>query len=614
MTASASPVAGGIAGATLVGHLARQESERPQAPAMRFWTGSSWAPITWRQAGEASRRLAAFLVDQGVLVHDHVAIWSSNRPEWHLADAAVLRLRARPVPVYLTSSAEQAAYVLGHSEAVAAVVEEGEPLRRLLEAREHCPDLRVVIVIGTVPAGVQGAVSWTEALRRGDAALGQHASEIDQRSAESRLEDIATLIYTSGTTGPPKAVLLTHRNVVAAVEGLSRLGPADADDRVLSYLPLAHIAERMNGEFRQYVFGNCTWFSRGLDRLADDLREVRPTIFFAVPRIWEKMADRVRAGVASSRGPRGLLARAALRSGARTAQLRRQGRTPGALGRRAHGLAEALVLGRMRHLLGLDQARLLGSGAAPISAEVLEFFDSLGLEILEIYGQTEDCGVTTCNRPGAARLGTVGQAVPGVEVRLAEDGEILVRGDVVFAGYHRDPEATAQALDDGWLRTGDVGEFDADGYLRITDRKKDLIITAGGKNISPASIEAALQQRCPLIGTAVAIGDRRPYITALLFLDAEEVASFLRARGAEVPEDPATDAAVVAEVERCVGEVNARLSNVEQVKRWRLLSRELAVGEELTPTLKVRRRVVTERYAADIDSLYVFTDRFASTR
>ena len=603
-----SPLAQARTGATLVEHIRRQVRTRSAAPCMRFMAGNRWVTITWGQFGDAYRRVAAFLAGEGVAEQEHVAIWAANRPEWHIADAAVLTLRCRPVPVYLTLSADQAAYVLGHSEARAIVVENPALLDKLLSVRDQLPALRRVVVMEGLDAPTEDgfAIPWTEALRRGEQAAERLGSELERRAVSVTADDVATLIYTSGTTGPPKAVILTHRNIAAATSSLSQFAYADENDRTLSYLPLAHIAERMVSEFRSYVYGNVTYFAAGVDRLGEHLRDVRPTMFLGVPRIWEKMAAALRGQVDAAPGAKGRLARWALRTGQRHAECVRSGAAPGVVLRRQHALADRLVLRKVREAVGLDQARVLASGAAPISPDVLRFFDGLGLEILEVYGQTEDTGLTSMNRPGNARFGTVGPAVPGVELRLAEDGEILVRGDVVFAGYHRDAEATAEALsEEGFLRTGDVGELDADGFLRITDRKKDLIITAGGKNIAPSNVETALK-RHPLVANAVVIGDRRPYVTALLTLDPDAMAAFARERGldGQTPAEVAASAPVLDEMTRHVAAVNQHLSQVEAVKRWTVLPQDFQIGVELTPTLKVKRKVVNERYESEIASLY----------
>ena len=582
---------------TLVEHFRRQVSQRGASPALYFRSGDRYASISWAGFGQAARRLSAYLLEEDVRAREHVAIWSANRPEWHIADVGILSISGRPVPVYHTLSAEQAGYVLGHSETRVAIVENPTYRDRVLAVRGSLPSLRRVVVMqGQDHPSADGfVISWQEALDRGDNAAGRRAVELEDRAGAVTLDDVATLIYTSGTTGPPKAVLLTHRNVAAAVWALDEFAAATPETRVVSHLPLAHIAERLSTEFRSYVYGHPVYFVENIANLADRLREVRPGMFFTVPRVWEKMALRVQKGVAELPLPRRALARWALRRGAAATEA-------GGSGRDAR-LADRLVLATLRARLGLDEATILASGAAPISPDVIRFFRSIGLEVLEEYGQTEDTGITAMNRPGEQRIGSVGRVMRGNEVRIADDGEILVRGGTVFSGYYKDDDATAAALAGGWLHTGDVGEL-TDGALRITDRKKDLIITAGGKNISPSNIEGELQQS-PLIAHAVAIGDRRPYVSALLTLDAEEARAWaashgLAADGAMLAAQPA----VRAEIERHVAAVNARLSQVEQVKRWHLLGDDFEVGDELTPTLKVKRKVVAEKYAEAIDALY----------
>ena len=595
------------AGATLVEHLLRQVGTRADAPSLRFMGANGrWVSITWGQFGAASRRIAAFLADEGVPEQGHVAIWSNNRPEWHIADAAVLSMRIRPVPIYLTLSGEQAGYVLGHSEAQVVFVENRALLDKVLSVRDQLPSLRRAVVIDGLdqPTPDGFAIPWAQVLHRGEQSLPRHGAELDRRAAAVAMDDIATLIYTSGTTGPPKAVMLTHANIAAAVASVAKFIDAHDTDRTLSYLPLAHIAERMISEFRSYVYGNVTYFAVSPDRLGEHLRDVRPTVFFGVPRIWEKMAASVRAQVAATRGAKGALARWAVGVGEKLSDVRQRGEQPNALLNAQHRVADRVVLSKMRVALGLDQARILASGAAPIAPDVLRFFDAIGLEIDEVYGQTENTGLCTMNRHGAARFGTVGPAVPDSELRIAEDGEILCRSAMVFAGYYKDDEATrATMTEDGFLMTGDVGELDAAGDLRITDRKKDLIITAGGKNISPSNIETALK-RHNLVANAVAIGDRRPFVSALLTLDADAARAFASANGVAAGAALTDSPVIREELERHVADVNQHLAHVEQVKRWRLLPQDFEIGVELTPTLKVRRKVVEERWERDIALLY----------
>ncbi len=591
---------------TLIGYFLKTVAEHGDSAALLHRAGDRYEAITWAGFAAASRRLAAYLVRVQAAPQDHVAIWSDNRPEWHMADIGILMVRCRPAPVYLTMSAAQAAYVLGHSESRIAIVENAAILERLLTVREQLPNLRQVIVIEGLsrPSEDGFSVPWAEALRLGDEALLDPtiAAEVERRIASVSPDDVATLIYTSGTTGPPKAVILTHANFVSIGASLNTIVAGGPDQRVLSYLPLAHIAERLVSEYRSYMYGNPTYFLDGIPNLAKRLAEVRPTQFFGVPRVWEKMAQSIKNKIAEAPMARRRLALWALGVGERVYRDQAAGRRSGAwLGLR-HRLADRLVLAKIRRAVGLDEANVLVSGAAPIAPEVLVFFRSLGLEICEVYGQTEDCAVSTLNLPGRSRVGTVGMPPPGVEIGFADDGEVLVRGGQVFTGYYKDAKATQETLIDGWLHTGDVGELDQDGYLRITDRKKDLIITAGGKNIAPSNIENELMQH-PLVSNAVVIGDRRPYVTALLTLDPDEAKRFTKQHGLDGTALTTNDA-VQAVLAAHVKAANSHLNHVEQVKKWRLLDCDFCIGDELTPTLKVKRKVVAEKYASEIEALY----------
>jgi len=592
---------------TLVDHFWRHVGVQPGRPAMYAYHGGEWAPTTWGEFGERVWRVAAYLAAEGVPDGTHVAIWSENRPEWHVADMATLSAHLCPTPVYYSLSAAEGGYVLGHSESAVVFADSARIVERILGVRATLPALRRIVVFDTdTDVSEDGLViSFSEALARGATALDAGAAaEVDRRIAAVAPDDVATLVYTSGTTGPPKAVMITHRNVDAAMHIFTSRIPVSPDDRVVSYLPLAHVAERLASEYRQYIFGNAVHFAASFGMLPAHLRDVRPTFFVGVPRVWEKIADRIRREIEAQPAPRRLVARWAIAEGRRAVDRRQSGRALGRLRARRLALADGLVLRRIRAQVGLDQATVLITAAAPISPEVLRFLHTIGLEVCELYGMSEDVGVTSVNPLEAVRIGTVGPPLPGVEVSIASDGEILVRCGAVFAGYYKDQAATDDVLVDGWLHTGDVGEFDEAGYLRITDRKKDLIITAGGKNISPTNIEVALKAH-PLIGNAVAIGDHRPYVSALLTLDAEQAVEFagehhLDGSLAELAED----ATVRAEIQHHVDAVNAQLAQVEQVKRWQLLPADFTVGEELTPTFKVRRKVVAQRYSALIDANY----------
>ena len=594
-----------VAERTLVELFRRQTASRSNSPAMFHRDGDSWAAIDWKTYAEQARSLAAFFISARLNEAEHVAIWSFNRPEFLITSTATMLARACTAPLYQTLSASEAAYVLGHSDAPIAVVENEDHLAKVLEVRDQLPALRCVVLMDGAAPDSDGAfvVSWNDALQRGRDALPKLADDLDRRSDAVQPGDIATLVYTSGTTGPPKAVMATHGNLIAAINGLGPIVNLSSDDRVLSYLPLAHILERLNSEVRLYCAGNALWFAASIAEMPAELRDLRPTCFVGVPRVWEKMAATINAAIDAMPSSRRRLARWAIAAGEQAVDRGQRGEASTVTQRLRHRIADRLVLRRIRDETGLDQAHTLITGAAPISVQVLRFFHALGLEVLEGYGMSENMTVTTVNRRGHARLGTVGQAVPGVELRIADDGEILMRGDVVFAGYYKDPVTTAETVVDGWLHTGDIGELDADGYLRITDRKKDLIITAGGKNVAPSNIEDLL--RSELIATPVVIGDRRPYIAALLTLDASGLESFARKHGLPTnAEDLVRHPTLLEEIHRRVEAVNDNLANAEKVRRWHLLPREFVVGVELTPTFKVRRKVVAERFATEIESLY----------
>ncbi len=590
---------------TLVALFRRQAASRTDRPAMFHRAGDQWAAIAWRAYAEQARSLAAFFVDAGLEEGEHIAIWSFNRPEFIITSTATMLARACTAPLYQTLSAPEAGYVLGHSDAPIAVVENEHLLAKVLEVLDQLPALRCVVLMEGAAAGPDGlaVVAWSDALRRGRDALARVAPELDRRTDSVQSTDVATLVYTSGTTGPPKAVMATHGNLIAAINALVPIVDLSADDRVLSYLPLAHILERLNSEVRLYCAGNALWFAASIAEMPAELRDIRPTCFVGVPRVWEKMAATIESTIEGMAPARRRLVRWAIAVGEQAVDRRQRGEPSTRAQRLRLSVADRLVLRRIREETGLDQAHTLITGAAPISVHFLRFFHALGLEVLEGYGMSENMTVTSVNRRGHARLGTVGEAVEGVEIRIADDGEIQMRGEVVFAGYYKNAAASAETVADGWLHTGDIGELDRDGYLRITDRKKDLIITAGGKNVSPTNIEDALRNE--LIANPVVIGDRRPYIVALLTLDSAGLEVFatrhgLAAEAGELRRHPTLLEAIQQQVEAA----NRGLANVEQVRRWVVLPGEFAVGVELTPTYKVRRRVVAERFAAEIESLY----------
>ncbi|HEX6312461.1 MAG TPA: AMP-dependent synthetase/ligase [Acidimicrobiia bacterium] len=566
-----------VEGQTVTSRFRDTVRDRPDAVALRWKDGDGWGEWTFGDYADRACRLAAGLAASGLERGDRVVLMMRNRPEFHVADMAVMLAGGTPISIYNSSAPEQVQYLAGHCHARIALVEDVGFLERILKVRSELPALTEVAVIddpdGLAPDDVG---SW-------DGLLAGDPVDLDAAAAVARPDDLATVIYTSGTTGPPKGVMLDHANVVWTIESLrlTLQHVATAGRRMVSYLPMAHIAERMTSHYQGAALGyEVTTCPEG-GRIGSYLPQVRPEIFFAVPRVWEKLYAGVQAVVAADPARKQAF-EAALASG------------------------DEAVLRPVRELLGLDQVVAAISGAAPIPIGVLEFFRSLGVPLAEVYGLSECSGPMTFDAV-EVRPGTVGRAIPGCEVALADDGEVTCRGGNVFRGYLDDPKKTADALDDdGWLHSGDIGVLDDDGYLTIVDRKKELIITAGGKNISPANLEAALKA-FPLIGQACVIGDQRPFVSALLVLDPEIAPAWAKQQGIEagslaaLAENPG----VIAEVERCVAEANAHFSQVEQVKKFTLLGEEwLPDSEELTPTMKLKRRGIHAKYAAEIEALY----------
>jgi long-chain acyl-CoA synthetase len=568
-----------------------------------------WEAITWEEYAEQVRLVAHGLLALGVAPGERVGIVGENRPEWLYADIGIQSVGAWTTGIYTTSAAEQVHYVLEHAGCRVFVVEGEEQLDKALEVRGQLPALERIVVMdweGLRTFRDPQVLMWEEFLDLGRAHRAAHPEALADRLARIRPDDVALLIYTSGTTGPPKGAMLTHRNILWTADALAGALGIDPHDEVLSYLPLSHIAERLLSVLVPARDGYTVNFVENLDTVLDNLREVAPTILFAVPRIWEKLFSAVDLHMREVDPFKRLAYRIGAAVGRRTAPYRQRGRRPppalGLLDR----LGDGLILRPLRRRLGLHRLRWSLSGGAPIAPDTLSYFWSIGVVVLQIYGQTEGSGPTTVHRRGDIRPETVGRALPGVEVRLAEDGEILVRGGNVFAGYFRDQEGTAAALRDGWLHSGDVGVFEPDGHLRITDRKKDLFITAGGKNIAPQYIENKLKFS-PYVNDAVVIGDGRRYLVALVVIDEENVTKWAQDR--RIPFTTYTDLSqhqevrdlIAAEVEA----VNRTLSSPEQVKKFAILPRRLyAEDGDVTPTMKVKRKVVLDRYGDLIAQLY----------
>jgi long-chain acyl-CoA synthetase len=596
-----------IEGETIVDVFRHNLRRRPDRPALRHRVGANWEMLTWADYGRAVREVTAGLAESGIGAGEHVGILSNNRVEWHLADFGVLANGSVTVPLYQTSSPEQIAYILGHSEARVCFVENHDLLAKVLEVRDELPKLdRVVVFQNEDRIDDPFVVSFGDLRASGAARLEREPGLFDARADALSPEQVATLVYTSGTTGPPKGAMVTHANIMWTIRSAASLFQIGEGERFLSFLPLSHVAERMMSDFAPVAIGGETWFARSLATVAEDLRDCRPTVFFAVPRVWEKLQEAVVAKVAGEHGVKKLLIdRYFGLGGHAVAEHGAVHRAP-VWEQLPYQVLDRVIGSKIRHELGLDRARILITSAAPIHPDLIRWFHAIGLPLVELYGQTEACGPSTCNPPDDNRIGTVGQPMPGVALRIAEDGEILVRGGNVCAGYFRDEPASAYLVDDEkWMHSGDVGRVDDDGYLTIVGRKKDLIITAAGQNIAPQEIETDLRGY-ELISEAVVIGEGRRYLTALLTVGGDALVAWAQANGKVADYESLTvDPDLHTEMDRIVAEVNARRSRVEHVRKFRILPHEFTIaGGEMTPTLKVKRNVVNATYAVLIDEMY----------
>ena len=580
----------------------------PKPVLIRRCVGDRFEDRSSRQVFDEVRDLSLGLEGLGVQVGDRVAILADSRPEWTITDLATLTAGAVTVPVYASLPAGQVGYILADSGARVVVAEDEGQAAKVREERHRLPALETVIVMDPGTGGVQnGERSLAEVVDRGhtrmmtEDGLGRAYKE---RSQAIDPDALATIIYTSGTTGHPKGVMLSHHNIVSnLVDADQRIGITD-DDTALSFLPLSHAFERMVVYLYLYK-GATVAFGEAIDTLGRDMQQVRPTVMTGVPRVYEKLRARILGAVAAASRFRQVLFAWGVGVGHAAASARLAGREPGLLTRVQEGLADRLVLSKIRGRTG-GRLRFVVSGSAPLSREVAEFLFAVGLPVVEGYGLTETSPGLTLSPLGAVRLGTVGQALARVELKIADDGEILARGPNVMVGYYNNPDATATVIRDGWFYTGDIGRIDADGYLSITDRKKELIVTAGGKNVAPQPIEALLK-RDPLVAEAVLVGDRRRFVSALLVPDFPMLAQRLAVDGL-APGNPAELASrddVLRIFQSFVDQANSQLASYEQVKRFALLPTEFSIETgELTPTLKVKRRVVEERWKDAIEEIY----------
>jgi len=570
-------------------------------PAYLVERDDDWQEVSWAEAAERVEALANGLLARGVAKGDAFGILASTTLEWALFDFALAHVGGVGTAVYANSSAKDVGYILAHSESIGVLCEDEPQRDKVDQIRGELPRLAQVLTFDELADLEADGRAFREA---NPGALEERVAQIDD-------EDLFTFIYTSGTTGPPKGCMIRHRNyyeMVACVDGLrAQAGDTpyvDEGDVMLLYLPLAHNFGRLMHLTGPYVGYTIAFLADPL-RVADALGVVRPTVLPSVPRVYEKVHTAVLGAFAEATGPRRRLVDWALQTGRQASELRQSGRELPAGVKLRHAIADRLVFAKVRARLG-GRLRTPISGGAPLAKEIAEFFDAIGIRILEGYGLTECTTAATTNRHERYRFGTVGPALPGVELRVAEDGELLIRSETVFAGYFKDPEATAEVLgDDGWLRSGDIATIDADGFVAITDRKKDLIVTAGGKNISPQNLENELKTS-RFVSQALVVGDRRPYPAALLTLDPVEIAKWAAEHGleADVP-TLAGERRVHELLQTVVDDVNAERSRYEQIKRFALLPRDFEMDrDEITPTLKLKRRVVTEHFAKEIEALY----------
>lgn len=577
--------------------------------AMRHKTMGLWQEISWNAYHHEVRSIGAALVDRGLAHGDRVAIIGDNCPEWVFIDMAIQSIGGVSVGVYATNAWEQVQYIVNHCQARFLFVENEEQLDKYLQFRGDAPSLEGVVVWDT-----KGLREFKDPMvtrlsvlsAAGHERYEQSPQAVDQRVAAVDPDDVAVLIYTSGTTGPPKGAMLTHTNVTWMANAVAEANPIFSDDAVLSFLPLCHIFERLFSVFVHVAHAYTVHFVEKADTVTDNMREVSPTIGYAVPRIWEKYFSAVKIRMADATWFKRTVFSAALKIGEKWASQRMALKPVPAWLHAAYLLAYVAVFRKLKERLGFERMRVAYSGAAPISGEVLKFFQSIGINLIEGYGQTEGTGVTTLSRSDSVKFGSVGTALSGTRIRIAEDGEILIASPGVFKGYFDAPESTADTLQNGWLHTGDVGRLDEDGYLTITDRKKDIIITAGGKNITPQYIENKLKASI-YVNDAVVIGDRRKFLSALVAIDEDNVIKYAQDHKLQFAtyRDLTAHEGIHALIKTEVEDVNATLARVEQIRKFRLIPKKLYEEDgEVTPTMKVKRKYIHKVFEDLIEEMY----------
>ncbi len=588
---------------TTIIHYLEENAHRQGARAALFDNVSgTWRRQNWRQYNAATRSFAKALIAAGYSEGDKLAILGANRPEWAISALGVIRVGGISAGIYTSCSAEEIGYILGHSEAAVVVVETLDQLTRVQQVWDSLPALKMAVMMeGAGESDDSRVFSWDEFTATG---ANVDDAELDARLEAMRSDQICDFIYTSGTTGPPKAVMLTHENLVWTGLAMGNNVDLTSEEVALSYLPLSHVVEQLNSLVMALIFGYQVHFCHDGLQLAEYLPHVRPTMFFGVPRVWERFESGIRTKMAAAEGAKAKIAAQAQAVSREYIAVQNAGGTPSKFLQKKYEIAEKVVFSKVKAAIGLDRCRTFVSGAAPIPAASLEFFSGLGITVTEGYGQSEGSGAGTICRVGANRYGTVGQAVPGVDLKIAEDGEILVRGKNLFAGYYKNQEATDETIIDGWLHSGDLGKIDDDGYLSIIGRKKDIIITSGGKNIAPQNIEELLSG-IDIVGTPIVVGEQQRFLIALLTLDPERSEPFANEKGIPI-ESLHADPAVRAYLEDMISKnVNSQLARVEHVRNFAVLNEPFSIeGGELTPTLKVKRNVVNEKFLDEINAVY----------
>ena len=595
---------------TIAKSFLKSVETRGDRPAIREKKFGIWQPTSWREWLQISRDIAYGLHAIGFRPGDVASIIANAVPEWVYADMGILCAGGVSSGIYPTDSSSQVEYLINDSSTRVIFAEDEEQLDKILSCRSRCPTLQKIVVFDM--EGLSGFIDPMVLSLAEFMALGRNHEQgnealWDEMIGSRNANDLAILVYTSGTTGPPKGAMHSNRSVTHQMRHANDLFPSTDIEERLVFLPLCHVAERVGGYYISLALGSVMNFAESPETVPDNLREVQPTAFLAVPRVWEKFYSGITIALKDATSFQKWMYRNALAIGNRVTEYKLQGDTPPLLLRLANSAAYYLVFRNIRRMLGLDRCRLAFTGAAPIAPDLIRWYLALGIDMREVYGQTENCGVATVMPPDRVKLGSVGKAAPWGEVAISPQGEILIRGDFLFMGYLNQPEKTAETIDArGWLHTGDVGSIDNEGFVKITDRMKDIIITSGGKNVTPSEIENQLKFS-PYVSDAVVIGDKRPYLTCLLMIDQENVEKF--AQDHDIPFTNYASLCRAPEIQdlihREIEAVNVNFARVETIKKFYLIERQLTPeDEELTPTMKLKRSFVNKRYAAEINAMY----------